>query len=71
MNYAIFYGAVKKRFGAKWDHIPESRFEDLVDYIQKRIYQTLLGKVHKSRGRKIYSSYEEYIEKHAARYEGR
>jgi hypothetical protein len=69
MNYAIFYGVIKKKFGAKWDHIPESRFEDLVAYIQKRIDQTILGKVNKSRGGKMYSSYEEYIEKHAGTYQ--
>lgn len=64
MNYAVFYGAIKREFGAKWDHLQLSRFEHVVSYIQKRIDQTVLGKNKKSDGKKSYSTFAEYCTKY-------
>lgn len=65
MNYKIFYGAIKREFGAKWDMIPLVRFEKLVSYIQGRIDKTILGKNHKAQQKKSYTTFEEYIAKHS------
>ena len=64
MKWSVFYQQIKKEFGAKWDMIPLLRFESLVKYIQSRIDDTKHGRVQKSRGRKNYSSFEEYLEEH-------
>lgn len=64
MNYVIFYEAIKRGFGAKWDHIQLTRFELVVSYIQQRIEQTVLGKINKANGKKSYSSFTEYCAKH-------
>lgn len=60
MNYAILYGGIKREFGAKWDNLPIHAFIALVEYLQKRIDSTRLGKVQKSRGVRNYSSFDEH-----------
>lgn len=64
MNFTIFYDAIKREFGAKWDHIQLSRFELVVTYIQQRIERTVLGKNNKANGKKLYSTFTEYCAKH-------
>ncbi len=64
MNYAVFYGAIKREFGAKWDMIPLERFSELSSFIQRRIDNTILGKNKKSNNVKRYSSIDEYTAKH-------
>ena len=64
MKYAVLYTSIKRKFGAKWDLIPLGRFEELSAYLQGRIDKTVLGKNHKARGRKNYSTFEEYNDKH-------
>ena len=64
MKYPILYQQIKKRFGAKWDMIPLQLFDELVIYIQSRIDKTKHGRVQKARGKKIYSKFEEYLEKY-------
>ncbi len=61
-NYPSFYGKVKKDFRAGgFFHIPQTRFLDLVDYLQNRIDRTVLAKINRSKGiDKNYVSLEEY-----------
>lgn len=66
MNYATFYGAIKREFGAKWDYIASDRFENVACFIHSRIDRTILGKTQKSRGVKNYSTFDEYMAKHGA-----
>ncbi len=60
MKYALIYNAIKKEIGFKWDETPDERFEDLCEYLQKRIDNTILGKTQKSREIKNYSTYDEF-----------
>ncbi len=60
-KYAIIYNAIKKEFKAKWDMIPLGVFPELVIYLHKRIDNTRVGRVRKSRGQKSYSTFEEYL----------
>lgn len=62
--YGALYGNIKKNFGVKWDFVPITRFEDLVDYLQKRINKTRQACINKGRGHKSYSSFEEFCVKH-------
>jgi hypothetical protein len=64
IKYPVFYGAIKREFGAKWDMIPLHKFLELSSFIQGRIDKTILGKKRKSEKSKCYSSYEEYLAKH-------
>ena len=64
MKRAILYSSIKRKFGAKWDMIPMERFDELSEFLQQRIDKTILGKTFKSRGRKNYSTFSEYCDKH-------
>lgn len=64
MKYQVFYEAIRREFGAKWDHIASNRFEDLAIFIQGRIARTILGKKQAARGIKNYSTFSEYLTKH-------
>ncbi len=61
MKYALIYSAIKREIGFSWDEIPYESFEDLCEYLQKRIDNTILGKSQKRSGIKNYSTYEEYM----------
>jgi transcription elongation factor Elf1 len=63
MDYWRFYSSIKKEFGAKWDMIHINKFEILSKYIQDRIDKTILGKNKKAQGFKIYSTFEEHLNK--------
>lgn len=67
IKYPIFYAAIKREFGAKWDHIPLERFEELVTFIQARIDKTVVGKNQKAKGLARYRSFRAYIEKYGLR----
>lgn len=64
MNYTIFHVSIKRELGAKWDHVPLSRFADLVAFLQRRIDDTILGKNQKAGGKPNYQTYEGYLEKY-------
>ena len=51
-------------FKAPTYFIPESRFEELVDYLQGRIDNSILGRVNAKRGIPNYESYDEYVMQH-------
>jgi HNH endonuclease len=61
-NIKMIFGKVMKDFKVGgYYHIPQTRFLELVTYLQTRIDRTVLAKVNKSKGHlKNYSSYEEY-----------
>lgn len=63
MKYPILYKNINRKFGAKWDMIPIERFDSLSEYIQWRIDRTILGKNRKSKGKKNYSTFSEYVDK--------
>ena len=63
MKYFVFYNAIKRKFGAKWDMIELDKFDPLSAYIKERIDKTILGKKMKADNRRRYSTFEEFIEK--------
>lgn len=66
VKYPVFYNAIKREFGAKWDMVSLDKFYDLCSFIQNRIDKTTLGKNRKSNNIKRFSSYEEYLAKHGS-----
>ena len=63
-KYPVFYQAIKRRYGAKWDRILLHQFEDACAYIQERIDKTALGRNKKAKRQSNYSSFNEYCEKY-------
>lgn len=62
-KYIVIQRAIKTEFGSKWDLVPESQFLRLIDYLQRRILNTKLGRIKNSRGEKCFSTWEEWLEK--------
>lgn len=63
-KYPVFYQAIKRKYGAKWDMIPIERFEDVCRYVQKRIDLTVLGKTRRAKGQCNFSAFAEYSKKY-------
>jgi len=63
-RYTQIWGAIKKEFGASAYKIPQSKFDNLVEYLQKRIKDTKLGRILNKRGQKLFSTFEEYKERY-------
>jgi hypothetical protein len=63
-SYSVIYTNIKKQFGASCYNIPINRFDDLCVYLQNKIRNTRLGRILNSRGQKLFSTFEEYIEKY-------
>jgi hypothetical protein len=59
-SYAVIYKNIEAKFKAPTYFIPVERFPDLVDYLQGRVDQTILGKRNRSRGQATYSTFDEY-----------
>lgn len=58
--YAVIFKHVEARFKAPIYFIPVGRFEELVEYLQDRIDQTILGKRNTAKGQRNYGTFDEY-----------
>lgn len=57
-KYAAIHIALKRTFGVSWKLLDESRFGELVAFLQRRIDGTIIGKLNRAKGRSNYSSFE-------------
>ena len=64
-SFAAIYSHIKKRFGADWERIPLSRFDDLASLLHARIDRTRLGSVNRGKRIPNYSTLDEYRRKYA------
>lgn len=62
-KYIVIHRAIKTEFGAKWDLVPEVQFPRLVDFLQRRILNSKLGRIKNSRGEKCFSTWDEWLQK--------
>ena len=65
LQYAMLFTKIEAKFRASTYFIPESRFEELVDYLHFRIDTTILGRHNIKRGISNYRSYDEFVIEHA------
>lgn len=63
-SFPAIYSEIKKKFGAKWDHVPLSRRGDLVAFLQARIDNTMRGRINSGKGWRNYSTLEEFQQKY-------
>jgi hypothetical protein len=63
-KYQVFYQAINRRYGAKWDMIPIQQFEECCVYVQGRINNTVFGRNRKAKGQSNYSTFLEYCDKY-------
>ena len=65
-HYAVLFKNIESRFKAPTYFIPEGRFGELVDFLQHRLDNTILGRVNAKRGIPNYESFDEYVMEHMA-----
>lgn len=63
------YGAISTniefQFGSPWRLLPIEKARDVSIYLQGRIMKTRQARINKGRGYKAFSTFEEFVEKHA------
>ncbi len=59
-SYAFIFKRIEAQFKAPTYFIPVRRFDELVDYLQARIDQTILGKLNHELGHRNYETFDEY-----------
>jgi len=62
-SHAVIHRNIQKTMGGRTFYLPESKFQDLMEFLQNHIDQTIQGKVNRKRGVKNYHSFQEHIEK--------
>jgi hypothetical protein len=60
-SYAVLFKNVESRFKAPTYFIPEGSFDELVDYLHKKIDGTTLGKNNRARGIRNYATWDDYL----------
>jgi len=59
-GFSRIYSAYKREMKYDWKHSPQALFPRAVAFLQRRIDDTKLGRIKKSRREKLYSTYEEF-----------
>jgi hypothetical protein len=59
-SYAVIFKNIERKFKAPTYFIPESRFNELVEDLQRRINRTVLARSNQKRGIRNYASPEEF-----------
>jgi hypothetical protein len=59
-SYAVLFKNIESRFKAPTYFIPVSRFDELVDFLQRKIEGTILGKRNRARGHRNYETFDEF-----------
>ena len=60
MNHALIRVAYEREIGCKVQFTPLSRFDNAVMFLQRRINQTIVGKVQRAKGLPLYTEFEDF-----------
>ncbi|MFZ0034808.1 MAG: TIR domain-containing protein [Sedimentisphaerales bacterium] len=67
MDYSLIRVAYKREIKYNIKDTPRDMFDRAVEYLQKRISSTKLGRIEKSRGQEIFSSFETFDQNEAVK----
>jgi len=59
-SYAVLFKNIENRFKSPTYFIPLARFDELVDFLQRKIEGTILGKRNRARGQRNYETFDEF-----------
>lgn len=59
-SYAVLFKNIEMRFKAPTYFIPLARFDELVDFLQRKIEATILGKRNRARGHRNFETFDEF-----------
>lgn len=63
-KFAVVYRGIKNRFKATWEHIPISRFEEVVRFMHEKIDGTIVGRLRKSKSQSSYEPFDRFLRDH-------
>ncbi len=64
MQYAVIYAGIKREFGATLSDVPLHRFDELTDYLKRRILKTKTGRINNARGQALFDDFAEFFRRH-------
>lgn len=59
-SYAVLFKNIETHFKAPTYFVPIARFDELVDFLQRKIEATILGKRNRARGHRNYETFDEF-----------
>lgn len=59
-SYAVLFKNIEAHFKAPTYFIPVARFDDLVDFLHRKIETTILGKRNRAQGHRNYETFDEF-----------
>jgi hypothetical protein len=59
-SYAVLFKTVESHFKAPTYFIPIGRFDELVDFLQRKVEGTILGKRNRARGHRNFETFDEF-----------
>lgn len=59
-KYMAIHTALKRYFKGKWELLPESAFPEVMGFLQRRIDNTILGRINRAKGSPVYHQFEEH-----------
>lgn len=59
-SYAVLFQNIERHFQAPTYFIPVARFDELVDFLQRKIEATILSKRNRARGHRNYQTFDEF-----------
>lgn len=59
-SYAVLFKNIESHFKAPTYFIPLPQFDELVDFLQRKIEATILGKRNRARGHRNYETFDEF-----------
>ena len=59
-SYAVLFKTIENHFKAPTYFIHVSKFDDLVDFLHRKIEGTILGKRNRARGHRNYETFDEF-----------
>lgn len=59
-SYAVLFTNIENHFKTPTYFIPTTRFDELVDFLQRKIERTIIGKRNRSRGYPNYETFDEF-----------
>lgn len=65
-SYAVLFKNIENHFKSPTYFIPLIRFDDLVDFLQRKIDGTILGKRNRAQGHRNYETFDEFRFKHGS-----
>ena len=60
MKHGLIYVSYKRAMKYDLKHTPETHFDAAVEYLQKRISNTKLGRIQQKKGHESFSSFETF-----------